>query len=176
MTIPQKHEFIFVIVCGDLLSSVIIKWCSTLLAHLSTLCPSYVHQQLLKKTSSETAWPNLIKHHRKLLWVTVYKNTLRCHDWPTTTERSTSCFALKNISSETNESNSMTMRLEITSAQPSDWSIHLQDSILIGQDSGQLVDYTIWWTFHTENLKLHKKIVPLCQNRSMRPSEFQTKY
>jgi len=46
----------------------------------------------------------------------------------------------------------MTMRLEITSAQPSDWSIHLQDSILIGQDSGQLVDYTSWWTFHTENL------------------------
>jgi len=43
------------------------------------------------------------------------------------------------------------LRLEITSAQPSDWSIHLQDSILIGPDSGQLVDYTIWWTFHTEN-------------------------
>ena len=130
MTIPQKHEFIFVIVCGDLLSSVIIKWCSTLLAHLSTLCPSYVHQQLLKKTSSETAWPNLIKHHRKLLWVTVYKNTTRCHDWPTTTttEWSTSCFALKNISSETNESNSMTMRLEIT-------------SVLIGQ----YIYKTVFW-------------------------------
>ena len=27
------------------------------------------------------------------------------------------------------------------SAQPSDWSIHLQDSILIGQDSGQIVDH-----------------------------------
>jgi len=37
----------------------------------------------------------------------------------------------------------MILRQEITSAQPSDWSIHLQDSILIGQDSGQLVDYTI---------------------------------
>jgi len=43
------------------------------------------------------------------------------------------------------------LRLEITSTQPSDWSIHLQDSILIGQYSGQLVENTIWWTFHTEN-------------------------
>ena len=37
----------------------------------------------------------------------------------------------------------MILRQEITSAQPSDWSILLQDSTLIGQDSGQLVDYTI---------------------------------
>jgi len=36
------------------------------------------------------------------------------------------------------------LRLEITSAQPSDWSIHLQDSILIGQDCGQIVDHKSW--------------------------------
>jgi len=42
------------------------------------------------------------------------------------------------------------LRLEmITSPQPSDWSIHLQDSILIDQDSGQLVccksNFTTGW-------------------------------
>ena len=80
------------------------------LAHLSTkfligLCPSsvhpYVRQQLLgkKPISSETTRPNSMKHHRKLLWVTIYKNTTRHHDWPTstTTKCLTSFFALKNI-------------------------------------------------------------------------------
>ena len=54
--------------------------------------------------------------------------------------------------------------------------MHLQDSILIGQYSGQLVDDIHWWTFQAEKLKLHKQIVTLCKIRSIRPSKFQTKY
>ena len=65
------------------------------------------------KNISETTRPNSMKHHMKLLWVTVYKNWTRRHDWPTTTtEWSTSCFALKTISSETTRPNSF-MRLII---------------------------------------------------------------
>ena len=50
-----------------------------------------------------------MKQHRKLLWVTVYKNKTRLHDWPTTTTTkwSTFCFALKNISSKTTRPISM---------------------------------------------------------------------
>ena len=54
----------------------------------------------LKNISSETTRSISMKHHRKLLWVTLYKNTTRRHDWPTTTKCLTSCFALKNIFSE----------------------------------------------------------------------------
>ena len=48
-----------------------------------------------------------MKHHRKLHWVFLYKNTTRGHDWLTTTTKwLTSCFALKNIS-ETTSPNSI---------------------------------------------------------------------
>ena len=92
-------------------------WLTCFLAYQSTecsrwaivigLCPSYVCKQLLKKTiSSETTWPNSMKLHRKLPWVSLYKNTTRRHNWSTTTECLASCFAFKNISSETTSPNS----------------------------------------------------------------------
>jgi len=49
----------------------------------------------LKKTSPETTWPNSMKLHRKLPWVSLYKTTTQSHDWLTTTIWPTSCFALE---------------------------------------------------------------------------------
>ena len=87
-----------------------VEVCALFLAHLSTMCSGWafliglclssVHPYVnncLKYISSETTWPNSMKHHMKLLWVTVYKYTTRRHDWPTTTKCPASYFALITI-------------------------------------------------------------------------------
>ena len=67
-------------------------WPTTKTTELSTSCFA------LKNIYSETTRQNAMTNHRKLLWMTVYKNTTRRHDWPTTTTKCLTCiFALKNM-------------------------------------------------------------------------------